>query len=328
MARSEARVFASIWKDEDFLALPPMAQRMYMFLLSQEDLTHCGVIPLRLPRWARKSAGLTVAQLEADLELLAAGPRPFIVTDEDTGELLVRSLIRHDGVWKQPNIMKSARESAALIESRIIRAVLLNELLRIPAQDSESVHVRTVHAAFVADLRKGTGNPSPNPSPDPAGNGSTDPPVNPSQGKGEGNGPVLEDSPLPDPRRAAAAPARQRTQDPNPSPPPQDPIISELRERLDAARLTVRWDKLKPDQLTEILALAARHGPARLVQAASREYQPSKPPAFAQAWLPGWRALPPPGQNLHALARNCPVHLLEEPCRSCAADRLAGEAAS
>lgn len=137
---------------------------MYLFLLSQPDLAYCGVLPMWAPRWARKAKGLSVADVEADLAQLAEGPRPFIVMDEDTGELLVRSLIRLDGVWKQPNIMKSARESAALVESSKIRAALLAELLRIPAQESSSHAVRQAHEEFVADLHNPSGNPSPNPS--------------------------------------------------------------------------------------------------------------------------------------------------------------------
>jgi hypothetical protein len=164
LARSEARLFTSIWKDEDFLALPRGAQWLYMFLLSQDDLTYCGVLPLRVPRWARKADGLTAAEIREDLATLAAGPRPFVVTDEETGELLIRSLIRHDGVWKMPNIMKAARDSAGAVESPAIRAVLLAELERLPVAGSESRAARAVHADFVADLRKGCGNPSPNPS--------------------------------------------------------------------------------------------------------------------------------------------------------------------
>jgi hypothetical protein len=212
--RSEARLFTSIWEDEDFLALPPGPQRLYMFLISQKDLAYCCVIALRPARWARKAKGLTVAAIQADLELLTAGPRPLVITDEDTGELLVRSLVRHDGVWKVPNIMKSARESAALVESPAILAALLRELLRIPAQESESVHVRKAHAEFVDELRDRCGNPPPNPNekgsrnppPDPSDNPSADP----SQGKGEGYGPVLQVSPnprTPSPQRASAGEA-------------------------------------------------------------------------------------------------------------------------
>lgn len=166
MPRSEARVYTRIWKDDDFVALPATAQRLYFFLLSQEDLALCGVIPLRIPRWARKARNLAAAEIEADIEVLASGPRPFVVVDDETGELLVRSLVRNDEVWKIPNVLKSARESASAIESRMIRAVLLNELLRIPV-DRASKAVRDIHGQFVEDLRNGNGNPSPNPSGNP-----------------------------------------------------------------------------------------------------------------------------------------------------------------
>ena len=76
MARSEARIFTSIWKDEDFLALPPSAQRLYMFLLSQDDLTYCGVMPLRERRWASKAAGLTACRHRADLKALEGTAYP------------------------------------------------------------------------------------------------------------------------------------------------------------------------------------------------------------------------------------------------------------
>ena len=113
MPRSEARIFTSIWKDGDFLALPPGAQRLYMFLLSQPELSYCGTMPLRTSRWAPKAAGLSLADIERDLKELegsayppanpvqpAPGPEPlrspFVITDSETGELLVRSLLRRD----------------------------------------------------------------------------------------------------------------------------------------------------------------------------------------------------------------------------------------
>src|ERR1700722_18544386 len=104
MARTEARIFTSIWKDGDFLSLPPMAQRLYLFLVSQPELTYCGTMPLRPARWVPKSAGLTPADIERDLKELegTAYPSPnpaesgclrspFVITDDDHGELFVRS---------------------------------------------------------------------------------------------------------------------------------------------------------------------------------------------------------------------------------------------
>jgi hypothetical protein len=164
VSRKEARVFTSIWKDGDFTALPQGPQWLYLFLLSQDDLSYCGVLALRPGRWVRKQKGLTVAAILADLAVLAEGDKPFVVVDDETGEVLLRSLIRHDGIWKMPNIMKAARDAAASVESPAIRAALLAELERIPAAESTSKLVRDVHAAFLGDLNGSSGNPSPNPS--------------------------------------------------------------------------------------------------------------------------------------------------------------------
>ena len=191
MARSEARVFTSIWKDQDFLALEPGAQRLYMFLLSQEELTYCGTMPLRVPRWARKSAGLTIEDVEHDLKALegtaypSANPdplsshTPFVITDADTGELLVRALMRRDSAWKQPNLLKQARESAEQIESPRIRGALLAELRRLPLDETGSEQVKTLVADFIADLEQGSpyppAYPPPNPGADPLDYPSGDP---------------------------------------------------------------------------------------------------------------------------------------------------------
>ena len=76
MPRTEARIFTSIWKDGDFLSLPPSAQRLYMFLLSQPELTYAGTMPLRPVRWARKAAGLSLADVERDLKELEGKAYP------------------------------------------------------------------------------------------------------------------------------------------------------------------------------------------------------------------------------------------------------------
>ena len=129
MARSFGRVLVTIWDDDDFRALSPMAQRMYLFLLSQSDLEHSGLIPLRERRWARACGALDASQVTDDLKELES--RRFIVTDEETEELLVRSLIRRDEVWKQPNVFKAAAASAIGAKSPRVKAVLYTEIQRL-----------------------------------------------------------------------------------------------------------------------------------------------------------------------------------------------------
>ncbi len=210
MARTEARIFTSIWKDSAFRALDPDAQRMYLFLLSQADLSYCGVISLREKRWARASEGLTTDDVTAALKALSEGfVEPFLVVDEDTEEVLIRSFIRNDGLWKQPNLIKAAREAAGLVESPAILAALVEDLHRIPLAESSSDLVRTLMGDFIADLEKGSDNPSPNPS----GKGSDDPSLDPSQEKGGGScsseqGLLAPDSELPSPDSTPRRPAK------------------------------------------------------------------------------------------------------------------------
>lgn len=176
MARTHARLMASIWEDEDFLALSPGSQRLYMFLLSQHDLQHCGVIPLRVRRWSKKARGLTVADIERDLhELATATPRPFVVVDDDAEELLVRSLMRRDKVYAQPNVFKAAVEQIHMLSSRVLKAAILEELRRLPVEEMKE-ETRRELSKLIEDLERITGTPSRTPS----GGGSVPPSPPPS----------------------------------------------------------------------------------------------------------------------------------------------------
>jgi hypothetical protein len=249
VAREEARIFVSIWDDDDFKSLDPSNQRQYLFLLSQQDLAYCGLIALRERRWCRKAAGLTVERIRADLAALADPERgAFVLVDEETEEVFVRSLIRRDRIWKQPNLLKAARESARLIQSRRIRDALLVELLRIAAELPCTPLVIRILADFAADLGGTIPAPSPDPSGDPSANpsgkGSANPSANPSQGKGERGGVVSSSLSVSSTGRGESADAR--TDSPAPPAPPTPRIDSPeaidaeiLRLLADATGLTI-----------------------------------------------------------------------------------------
>lgn len=133
MPRSHGRIMAAIWNDGDFVTMRGSAQRLFMFLLSQGDLSHAGLVPLRVRRWAQKAEDLSVAGIQDDLAYLSE--RRFIVVDEDTEEVLVRTFVRNDGVYKQPKVMLRLREDAKQIESRLLRAVFRAELERLPLHE-------------------------------------------------------------------------------------------------------------------------------------------------------------------------------------------------
>lgn len=142
MARSYGKTYLSIWGDGDFRALHPDAQRMYLFLTSQQDLSCVGTIPLRINRWANCAADQTAQQVRSALAELARGN--FIVVDECTEEVLVRSFVRRDEGWKSPNMMKSIVSTARTVMSESLRAVLCSEISRIDTSElSTKINAKT-----------------------------------------------------------------------------------------------------------------------------------------------------------------------------------------
>lgn len=126
MARKYARIKGSVWLDEDWRLLTPQAQWAYFMLLSQPHITNCGVVPYLPVRWARLARTLTVHHIQVLLAELEE--HRFIVVDEDAGEILIRSFIRHDdGVEKVPNVRAAALKQYEEIESRLIRHTLAGE---------------------------------------------------------------------------------------------------------------------------------------------------------------------------------------------------------
>ena len=139
MGRSEARIAIAIWQDQDFLALPVEAQRMYLFLLSQPDLSHCGVIPLRTSWWSSSAAGLTAKAVCDALLILEKTAPPFVIIDKETQELLVRSLVRRDRILKQPKMIKPLGQALSGVGSKALRRVLATEIRRVLDLGDEDV---------------------------------------------------------------------------------------------------------------------------------------------------------------------------------------------
>jgi hypothetical protein len=226
MARAHGRILSSIWEDEDFLALTEQQQRLYLFLISQPNLNHAGLLPLTLRRWARKSRGLTAAELDKHLQALTE--TGFIVLDDDTEELLIRSFVRNDGVWKQPKVMGAMVSGALEISSRMLRRALLAEMGRVPLDDlsdeptkttrGEGPSIRQQVADHIEALRKAFREPDPTPSgrasAPPSRTPSDTPPEEPREPSTRGRAgthvraaPALSPAPTPAPDKRGAAEA-------------------------------------------------------------------------------------------------------------------------
>lgn len=121
--RSEARIHTSVWRNPDFVALSASAQAAYWMVLSQPDMTMAGTVALMTGRWEAFRTGGDLAEDLAELE--DAG---FIVTDETTRELWVRSFVKHDGVLRSEKTRKPMWQAWASVFSPAIRALFLQAL--------------------------------------------------------------------------------------------------------------------------------------------------------------------------------------------------------
>lgn len=128
MARKHARLLLKIWEDGDFLALTSSQQITYLALLSSRDLSWCGVAPLIPRRLAKISSDMTERKAVANLDALRSAR--FIVIDEDTAEVAVRSYVRHDEFMGQPNVVKAMIKALEKVHSDALRSVVVDELSR------------------------------------------------------------------------------------------------------------------------------------------------------------------------------------------------------
>lgn len=135
MAREHAQIRVRIWQDDDFRDLPPDAQHLYFVLLTAPLLSYCGVTDWRPKRIASQSAGWReelVMKAGYTLHDLR-----YLVIDEDTEEVLIRSFVRNDGLMKQPRMAVSMANAYAATASKSIRGVMIHELIRLHNDEPE-----------------------------------------------------------------------------------------------------------------------------------------------------------------------------------------------
>lgn len=133
MGRPYAKLYRDIWTDPDFTSLPAVMQYLYFFLVSQPNLNAAGVLPLTIRRWATISGGVKAGDIECDLAVLH--DRKYIVMDAETEELLVRTFIRNDGLWRIPNTLYAVVRDAERTVSPTLRASLACELAALPVDE-------------------------------------------------------------------------------------------------------------------------------------------------------------------------------------------------
>ncbi|MFE5699957.1 hypothetical protein [Rhodococcus koreensis] len=133
MPREYGKAWFSMFTDEHFTAQLNIDKFLYMTLLGQPSLNYAGVTPINFKRWRKaiREGDRMPSELEAKAALIRLERNDYVFTDDDTGEVLVRSFMRRDEVHKMPNVMLSALRAAAQVESPKLARVLAAELTRV-----------------------------------------------------------------------------------------------------------------------------------------------------------------------------------------------------
>lgn len=136
MPRSESRLRCEVWRNPDWRNLSPKAQWLYMLLLSQPDVSMCGVLPLVEGRWSSLSIGATAETVSAALDELHE--HRFLVVDRETFEVLIRTFVKHDGVLRGPKTRAAMWKALAGVASDNLRSsVVVQVVSSLAAEDMD-----------------------------------------------------------------------------------------------------------------------------------------------------------------------------------------------
>lgn len=135
MTREYSRRNVDIWGDPDMRALPFPAQYLYNVLWDHPALSYCGVLDWRPGKWSQLAGGLTPELVRTFAACLQA--RHFIVVDEETEEVLLRSWVRFDGLMKQPRLAVSFVSAYADLGSNSLRGVVVDELAKLRQREPD-----------------------------------------------------------------------------------------------------------------------------------------------------------------------------------------------
>ncbi|RFZ11211.1 hypothetical protein DSM43518_02051 [Mycobacterium marinum] len=180
--KDHARINLDIWGDEDWLDLTPPAQHLYFVLWTSPQLSYCGTGEWHPGKIAAKAKGWTADAVDAaGIEL---SRELFLLIDIPTEEFILRSWIKHDGLWKSPNMAVSMVNARADLASRTLRGVIVHEVSKLKERDPQRSSWE--REAVAGMLKQKAIDPSTldhypglNPPPNPTANPWVNPPPNP-----------------------------------------------------------------------------------------------------------------------------------------------------
>lgn len=193
MPRDHTRVNIDIWGDDDFRDLPVDAQALYWTLWTSPARTYCGSHEWHPGRLAQTAEDWTARRIEHAGAVLSQ--RLFLIIDAATEECLIRSWIKHDGLWRIPNMSVTMANARSALGSKALRGVIVFEVKKLVAADpklsswerpevKKLLSQNAIDPASLPPFDPGPnppGNPSDNPSGKGYGRDGVNPPDNPAR---------------------------------------------------------------------------------------------------------------------------------------------------
>lgn len=127
--RQYALIYRAILDDPSWRCLTRSQQNLYLLLLLKLSTNLCGVVDWRPKKLAVNASDMTVETIEADAVVLEK--KLYIVRDEDTDEVLIRSFLRNDAPLKSSKTAIAVRSSYTDTASSKLRGVIVFELQRL-----------------------------------------------------------------------------------------------------------------------------------------------------------------------------------------------------
>ena len=127
--RQYALIHRAILDDPSWRCLTRSQQNLYLQLLLKLSTNLCGIVDWRPKKLAVNASDMTVETIEADAVVLEK--KLYIVRDEDTDEVLIRSFLRNDAPLKSSKTAIAVRSSYTDTASSKLRGVIVFELQRL-----------------------------------------------------------------------------------------------------------------------------------------------------------------------------------------------------
>lgn len=127
--RQYALIHRAILDDPSWRCLTRSQQNLYLLLLLKLSTNLCGVVDWRPKKLAVNASDMTVETIEADAVVLEK--KLYIVRDEDTDEVLIRSFLRNDAPLKSSKTAIAVRSSYTDTASSKLRGVIVFELQQL-----------------------------------------------------------------------------------------------------------------------------------------------------------------------------------------------------